>query len=99
MLPTDAIESSTDHFRELDHRSNDRIDVRLLWRERDDRVIVAVADGKTGERFSVEVRDGERALDVFYHPFAYAAWRGIDTFSETSEPPPATLRLGARSPS
>jgi hypothetical protein len=68
----------TDTFRELDHRSHDRIDVRLLWRERDDRVIVAVADDKTGERFSIEVRDDERALDVFRHPFAYAAWHRAD---------------------
>jgi len=59
-------------FRELDHRSNDRIDVRLLWHQRDDRVIVAVADGKTGERFTVDVRAGQSALDVFHHPFAHA---------------------------
>jgi hypothetical protein len=65
--------------RELDHRCNDRIDVSLLWDERHDRVTVAVADHKTGARFQIEVRDGERALDVFHHPFAYAALRGIDT--------------------
>lgn len=63
----------TDSFRELDHRSSDRIEVRLLWRQRDDRVIVAVADGKTGERFTVDVRKGMSALDVFHHPFAHAA--------------------------
>ncbi len=63
----------TDCFRELDSRTNDRIEVRLLWRQRDDRVIVAVADGKTGERFTVDVREDENALDVFHHPFAYAA--------------------------
>jgi len=68
----------TDTFRELDHRSSDRIDVRLLWRARDDRVIVSVADDKTGERFSVEVHDDERALDVFRHPFAYAAWHRVE---------------------
>jgi hypothetical protein len=71
----------TDTFRELDHRSNDRIDVRLLWRARDDRVIVSVADEKTGERFSVEVHDDERALDVFRHPFAYAAWHRVELHS------------------
>jgi len=32
-------------------------------------------DGRTGDAFSVEVRDGERALDVFHHPYAYAATR------------------------
>jgi hypothetical protein len=62
----------TDYFRELDHRSSDRIDVRLLWRERDDRVIVTVADGKTGKRFTVDVNESDSALDVFHHPFAYA---------------------------
>ena len=62
-----------DSFRELDHRSSDRIEVRLLWRERDNRVIVAVNDGKTGESFTVDVREGENALDVFHHPFAHAA--------------------------
>jgi hypothetical protein len=80
----------TDSFRELDRRFHDRIDVRLLWRARDDRVIVAVADEKTGERFSVDVRDDERALDVFRHPFAYAAWHRVEIrdtcFEPTSEP-------------
>jgi hypothetical protein len=76
-----------DYFRELDHRSNDRIDVRLLWRERDDRVIVTVADSKTGERFTVDVPDRESALDVFHHPFAYAAWLSSDTYAvELSRP-------------
>ena len=74
-----------DALRELDHRHSDRIDVRLLWRESDDTVLVAVADEKTGDRFTIEVRDGERALDVFHHPYAYAAWRGIDTRSDAVE--------------
>jgi hypothetical protein len=38
-------------------------------------VSVALHDGKTGEGFEVEVGPGERALDVFHHPFAYAAFR------------------------
>jgi hypothetical protein len=59
--------------RELDSRVSDGIEVRLLWRERDDRVLVAVRDERTGEAFSVEVADDQRALDVFHHPFAYAA--------------------------
>jgi hypothetical protein len=66
-------------MRELDHRVNDGIHVRLLWSEDDGRVAVAVADTKTGDAFAVEVRDGDRALDVFQHPYAYAAWRRIDT--------------------
>jgi hypothetical protein len=61
--------------RELDHRVSDGIDVRMLWRRHDDRVLVAVSDRRTGEAFSIEVADGERAVDVFQHPFAYAACR------------------------
>ena len=63
----------TDSYRELDRRSSDSIEVRLLWRQRDNRVIVAVADGKTGEQFTVDVREGDDALEVFHHPFAHAA--------------------------
>jgi hypothetical protein len=36
-------------------------------------VKVDVADSKTGDEFSVPVRQGENALDVFNHPYAYAA--------------------------
>ena len=63
-------------IRELDSRVTDGIEVRLLWREHDDRALVAVRDGRTGEAFSVEVADDQRALDVFLHPFAYAAAPG-----------------------
>lgn len=71
--------------RELDHRTTDRIHVWLLWRERDDRVFVTVFDQNTGEGFQLEVGDGERALDVFHHPYAYADRRGIDTRSESRD--------------
>ena len=37
------------------------------------RVFVAVNDRKTGEAFSVDVPRGLRALQVFHHPYAYAA--------------------------
>jgi hypothetical protein len=64
--------TTTQLMRELDHRTSDGIDVRLLWCERDGRVLVAVSDAKTGEAFTVEVREGESAMQVFNHPFAYA---------------------------
>lgn len=59
--------------RALDMRTGDGIDVRLLWCQNDGRVTVAVTDTKTGEAFDVPVREGERALEVFHHPYAYAA--------------------------
>ena len=65
----------TNTIRELAQRRNDGLDIRLLWDSATDRVSVALHDGKTGEGFEVEVGPGERALDVFHHPFAYAAFR------------------------
>jgi hypothetical protein len=62
---------------ELLTRIADGIHVRLLWNRGDGRATVAVADARSGEEFSVEVREGDRALDIFHHPFAYAAWRRI----------------------
>jgi hypothetical protein len=59
--------------RELDGRITDGIHVRLLWNPSDDRVLVAVNDTRTGDAFELPVRDGDRALDVFRHPYAYAA--------------------------
>jgi hypothetical protein len=59
--------------RELDSRTSDGIHVQLLWHPLDGHVSVAVDDTKTGEAFALEVRYGQRALDVFHHPFAYAA--------------------------
>ena len=63
---------STTTLRELDHRVSDGIDVRLLWRPRDDRAVVAVSDAKTGESFTLLVGAHQRALEVFHHPFAYS---------------------------
>jgi len=61
--------------RELDSRIVDGLHVRLVWSPDDQRVAVTVTDTKTGEGFVVDVREGERATDVFHHPFAYAARR------------------------
>lgn len=58
-------------LRELHSRTADGMLVRLLWSEDENRVFVAVDDQKTGETFSVEVPEGERAMHVFAHPFAY----------------------------
>jgi hypothetical protein len=60
-------------LRELHSRTNDGILVQLLWSEHENRVYVSVYDSKTSEAFSLDVPEGARALDVFHHPFAYAA--------------------------
>jgi len=56
--------------RELDRRTNDGFDVRLLWDSRTNRVFVAVDDQRQGDSFALEV-DAADALEAFYHPFTY----------------------------
>jgi hypothetical protein len=60
------------YLTELDHRSSGGIDVFLLWSRATNRLLVAVDDTRSGERFEVQA-PAEKALDVFLHPFAYAA--------------------------
>lgn len=55
--------------RELDHRSSDGIDVRLLWDSRTNRITVAVEDRRSEVSFELPVKAAD-ALDAFYHPFA-----------------------------
>ena len=74
---------------ELDSRTNDGIQVRLLWCEHTGRVWVSVLDTKTGDSFRLEVRDHERPLDVFHHPYAYAAHHSIETRAGSPGPQPA----------
>ena len=78
-------DNATAALRELDHRVSDGIDVRMLWRPQDDRVLVAVADAKTGQSFTIEVGADQRALDVFHHPFAYAGNRRRTNDESTGE--------------
>ena len=78
----DRTRTMNDALLELDHRTNDRIDVWLLWRESDNQVMVSVADEKTGDAFTITLREGEKPMDVFHHPYAYAAFHGIDVSAE-----------------
>jgi hypothetical protein len=64
--------------RELAHRQADGIEVSLLWNSTDNALTVAVADSRTGDSFNLAVDQRDRALDVFEHPYAYAADRGLD---------------------
>ena len=58
--------------RELAVRESDGIHVALLWHPGDDALTVSVEDERAGDRFQLAVAP-DRALDAFYHPFAYAA--------------------------
>lgn len=59
--------------RELDHRHTNGIDVTLSWSPSDDRLFVSVLDD-AGDAFELTV-EAHEALEVFNHPFAYAARR------------------------
>jgi hypothetical protein len=66
-------------IQELDQRTNDGIAVALLWDRAERRVFVTVDDARTGDSFVLEVAAGESPLDVFRHPYAYAALQRVDT--------------------
>jgi hypothetical protein len=55
---------------ELAARSSDGLEVVLNWSRRSGRVWVDVVHLATGETIRIGV-DPAKALDVYYHPFAY----------------------------
>jgi hypothetical protein len=63
--------------RELAYRASDGIEVVLFWRELTNDVTVCVSDQRTGAYFEIAAAP-ERALDVFDHPYAYAAFAGLN---------------------
>jgi hypothetical protein len=81
---------------ELASRASNGIEVALLWNRRSDEVRVCVTDAHSGVYFELAA-ERDNALDVFHHPYAYAASRGIaygqtDAASTDTEQP---LRLAA----
>jgi hypothetical protein len=58
--------------RELAARESDGVRVLLLWHPDENALTVSVEDARAGDGFRLAVAP-HRALDAFYHPFAYAA--------------------------
>jgi hypothetical protein len=58
-------------IRELDCRTSDGINVRLLWNSITDQVVLTVHDRRSDELFEIQVAAPD-ALLAFHHPFAYA---------------------------
>ena len=71
---------STSPWRELASRSGDGLNVTLVWAKRDGRdgVVVRVTDLREGNSFEIPAEPA-RALDVYYHPFAY---RDVSTVAD-----------------
>jgi hypothetical protein len=61
---------------ELAYRASDGVEVSLLWSERGRRLTVVVSDSRAAHSFELTAHP-ENALDVFHHPYAYAAVQGI----------------------
>jgi hypothetical protein len=70
---------------ELASRETNGITVRLLWSRSTNLVTVAVEDAANDEYFELILDERDRPLDVFHHPFAHAAARGIEFRTERPE--------------
>jgi hypothetical protein len=64
--------TTTPASRELAARESDGLHVALLCHPGENALTVSVEDERVGDRFQLAVAS-DRALDAFYHPFAYAA--------------------------
>jgi len=63
---------------ELASRGTNGITVRLLWSRSTNLVTVAVDDSAHDDHFELVLDEHDQALDVFHHPFAHAAARGLE---------------------
>lgn len=80
--------SSTDETwqTELAARESNGVTVRLLWSRSANLVTVTVADAANDEFFELALDEHDRAMDVFHHPYAHAAARGLEFRSRRLEP-------------
>ena len=76
--------NAANHYRELAYRVSDGIQVVLLWHQGTDELLVTVSDERSGAFFELAAGP-DQALEVFNHPFAHAAFRGL-THEEASIP-------------
>ena len=63
---------------ELDYRTADGVEVALLWHAGGNFLSVVVSDARIGELFELVLDERDDAMDVFHHPYAYAAHRGLE---------------------
>jgi hypothetical protein len=69
---------SFDHTpKELASRHSGTVEIALLWSKRTRRAAVTVEDTATGELIELPLTPTDDPLDVYSHPYAYAAARGL----------------------
>jgi hypothetical protein len=78
-----AATATFEQVQELAHRRSDGIDVSLLWSKATAELTVAVCDARTGNAYELPANP-ENALDVFNHPYAYAAHLGVHLYDEAA---------------
>ncbi len=61
-------------LKELAHRAGDGVEVSLYWSSATGSLTVVVDDTRMDVQFELQAR-ADNALEVFYHPFAYAPSR------------------------
>jgi hypothetical protein len=71
-----ATEATQHALRELAHRANDGVEIVLFWNQETNELTVSVSDERSGAYFELAA-DPAEALDVFYHPYAHAAFVGV----------------------
>jgi len=71
---------------ELASRESNGITVTLFWSRSTNLLTVTVADAANDDYFELILDECDRALDVFHHPFAHAAARGIEFRARRPEP-------------
>jgi hypothetical protein len=62
---------------ELASRESNGVTVQLFWSRETNLVTVAVSDSAKGDYFELVLDEHERAMEVFHHPYAHAAARGL----------------------
>ena len=62
----------------LASRKNAGIKVMLLWAADTNAVAVLVRNECTDDQFELILGPEVNPMDVYEHPYAYAAWQGID---------------------
>jgi hypothetical protein len=81
-------------LRELAYRANDGLEITLFWLPDTDELKVCVCDQKDGAYFEIRP-EPDRALDVFYHPYSYAAHSDVHDQDERLPRVSAEHRRGA----
>ena len=71
---------------ELMSRESSGITVRMLWSRATNLVTIAVDDAASGDYFELVLDEDASALEVFHHPFAHAAERGLEFRTRGPEP-------------